>query len=334
MHDADDQTHGGPPDPLDLDPPLSAAERAALLLPSAGPDGRGAVHPTDPFVRASLLDRGLLERAPDGEHDLPPSWCYTEAGLAARASLLREREAALRAVYRSYRPGDPDPNRDVPHARRSPHCPAEAGGFSCTRLAGHRAPQHVAGTGRLVAAVWTGDGGEDLEVWGGEPDALRPGAAPAPRADAAHRGLAGLPPRRAGRDRGGAGGGRVTGDGRPDAPLGAPTGASDAPFFRTAGTPDPFLIPDDRRHLRHAFYLRHPEMDLRVEGEVLRDRAAYEAARASGAYLPDGDPGPVPAPSPAVGPPGDLAAAVREFLGGGATLDELAGALGEAEGRG
>ena len=80
-------------------------------------------------------------------------------------------DTAPRAVYRRYRPGDADPNRDVPAAERQPHCPAEIGGYLCTRLAGHRAPQHLAGTGRVVAAAWTGHG-DDLAVWDGGPDDL------------------------------------------------------------------------------------------------------------------------------------------------------------------
>lgn len=147
------------PDPLD--PPLTAAERAALLLEGTLPDGRGLVFPTDLFARASLIDRGLLQRVREGDRTC---WRYTYAGLAARGALLREADAALRAVYRRYRPGDPDP---TPLG----DCPATAGAFACTRPAGHRAPQHLAGTGRIVAATWTGDG-DDLAVWDGGPDDL------------------------------------------------------------------------------------------------------------------------------------------------------------------
>lgn len=72
--------------------------------------------------------------------------------------------AGPRAVYRRYRPGDPDLTRgDLPG-----NCPAVAGNYSCTRTAGHLAPQHLAGIGRIVAATWTGDGA-DLEVWYGGP---------------------------------------------------------------------------------------------------------------------------------------------------------------------
>jgi hypothetical protein len=86
----------------------------------------------------------------------------TVAGRRVRRALLDG--PANRAVYRRYRPGDPDP---TPLG----DCPATAGAFACTRPAGHRAPQHVAGTGRIVAATWTGDGA-DLATWDGGPDDL------------------------------------------------------------------------------------------------------------------------------------------------------------------
>lgn len=39
----------------------------------------------------------------------------------------------------------------------------------------------------------------------------------------------------------------------------------------------PFAIPDERRHLRHAFYLRHPELDQRVPRDRDLDERAYAA---------------------------------------------------------
>jgi hypothetical protein len=69
------------------------------------------------------------------------------------------------AVYRRYRPGDPDPTPDFGGG-----CSAQVSGLACTWSAGHPSPQHVAGGAGRVLATWTGDGA-DLEVWSGEPDA-------------------------------------------------------------------------------------------------------------------------------------------------------------------
>ena len=98
---------------------------------------------------------------------------------------------------------------------------------------------------------------------------------------------------------------------------------------------DPFAVPENRRHLRHAFYLRHPELDQRTAHEMLLDRSAYDDADPSerAERPPSGHPG-YPDRARPDARPSDLADAVRDFLAGGATLDELAEALGEAEGRG
>ena len=109
---------------------------------------------------------------------------------------------------------------------------------------------------------------------------------------------------------------------------------------RPCGTADPFAVPENLRHLRHAFYLRHPELDERAPDEALRDAAAYDGAdpseRVDGSFPGADDPemrgrarsGEVD------GAPGDLAGVVRDFLNGLLTLEDLAEALGEAEGRG
>lgn len=50
---------------------------------------------------------------------------------------------------RVFKEDDPDPTPDT-----YPFCNAERDGYSCTWRPGHSHPQHVAGTGAIVAAVW------------------------------------------------------------------------------------------------------------------------------------------------------------------------------------
>lgn len=148
------------PDPIP-DPPLTDAERAALTEP-CGPHGQ-LLHVPDESVLDSLARRGLLD---DGD-TLGPR--LTVAGRRVRRELLAE----PRAAYPRYRPGDPDPTPNP-----AGDCPATAAGaYVCTRPAGHRNPQHVAGaSNRRVVAVWTGDGA-DLAEWDGGVSAPAPGAA-------------------------------------------------------------------------------------------------------------------------------------------------------------
>lgn len=106
---------------------------------------------------------------------------------------------------------------------------------------------------------------------------------------------------------------------------------------RACGHRDPFAVPDSRRHLRHAFYLRHPELDQRTPLDRIVDREAYEAARPdrpAPGDLPDEDDLPESVPAGGRGDLDGLAGAVRDFLDGLLTLEDLAEALGEAEGRG
>lgn len=101
---------------------------------------------------------------------------------------------------------------------------------------------------------------------------------------------------------------------------------------------DPFAVPDNRRHLRHAFYLRHPELDERSEADLELDEAAYVARspRPEVARAQLGRPGYAdgwPPPRSTRDPGGSLPDAVRDFLDGRATLDDLREAL-DREGKG
>lgn len=98
----------------------------------------------------------------------------------------------------------------------------------------------------------------------------------------------------------------------------------------------PFEVPEDRRPLRHAFYLRHPELDQRGPRDRDLDAAAYAArsprpevtrAQLERAGYADGEPYRRPPVDS-----DDLADAVRAFLDGGATLDDLREALDRADG--
>lgn len=104
----------------------------------------------------------------------------------------------------------------------------------------------------------------------------------------------------------------------------------------------PFEVPEDRRHLRHAFYVRHPELDQRGPRCRELDAAAYAAHRESERaaapsppdYLPlsarDPRGRPAELDPPTFGPK-RLADVVRDFLAGCATLDALRDALDEVE---
>ena len=51
-----------------------------------------------------------------------------------------------------YQVGDDDPMR---HAKKNVFCcPEQEGRFGCTLDVGHEHPQHVAGDGLIVRAVW------------------------------------------------------------------------------------------------------------------------------------------------------------------------------------
>jgi hypothetical protein len=114
-----------------------------------------------------------------------------------------------------------------------------------------------------------------------------------------------------------------------------------------AGTYDPFAVPDSRRHLRHAFYLRHPELDQRTPLDRTLDRDAYEAehrrrerelSAPAESYLdpelpPEHDPMGLLERAGSGDPRDDLAEAVRRFLDGRATLADLRDALDRTEER-
>lgn len=115
------------------------------------------------------------------------------------------------------------------------------------------------------------------------------------------------------------------------------------------GSPDPFAVPAHRRHLRHAFYRKHPDLDRRSQTERVGDEALYEADRAhrraaarersapaesrlDSELPPEHDPDDPPERAGSGDPRDDLAEAVRRFLDGRATLDELGAALDRTEG--
>lgn len=113
-----------------------------------------------------------------------------------------------------------------------------------------------------------------------------------------------------------------------------------------AGTYDPFAVPDSRRHLRHAFYRRHPGLDERAPLDRTRDRDAYEAehrrrrerelAAPAESYRdpelpPEHDPMGLLERAGSGDPRDDLVRAVRDFLDGYDTLAELRDALDRTE---
>jgi hypothetical protein len=116
------------------------------------------------------------------------------------------------------------------------------------------------------------------------------------------------------------------------------------------GSCDPFAVPEGRRHLRHAFYLRHPELDRRTPVDRVGDEACYEADRAhrraaarehsapAESYLdpelpPEHDPDGLLERAGSGDPRDDLLQVVRDLLDGRATLADLRDALDRTEER-